>query len=224
MTEAMETTSSANPRKLAIFGAGGHGRELAWLAELAGWKKSDLFFLVDKPECLAEQVNGLPVRLLDDITASSDEIGYVVALGDALARERIANLCEQAGLTPVSLTHPRIELSATVAIGQGSVICAGTIFTTNILIGRHVHINIGCTISHDAVLGDYSTLSPGVNIAGHVQIGRHVFIGTGATIINGSSGTPLVIGDNAIIAAGACIIAPVEPGAMMAGVPAMRKR
>jgi sugar O-acyltransferase (sialic acid O-acetyltransferase NeuD family) len=224
MTETIQSQSPTKARKLAIFGAGGHGRELAWLAERAGWNKSDMFFVVDRPEYLAEEINGLPVRLLDDATKPDDKIGFVVALGDAAARERCATLCEQAGFTAIPLIHPGIELSPTVTIGQGSVICAGAILTVNIRIGRHVHINVGCTISHDAVLGDYATLSPGVNIAGHVQLGRHVFIGTGATIINGSSVNPLTIGDGAVIAAGACVTASVEEGAMVAGVPAVRKR
>lgn len=220
----MTTAVQNKPHKLAIFGAGGHGRELAWLAELAGWKKSDLFFVVDKPEYLTKQVNGLPMRLLDEVSTTNERICFVVALGDAAARQRSANLCEQAGLIAVSLVHPKIELSPSVLIDQGAVICAGTILTTNIRIGQHVHINIGCTISHDAALGDYATISPGVHIAGHVQIGQHVFIGTGATIINGSSGNPLVIGDGAVVAAGACVTASVEAGAMVAGMPAVKKR
>lgn len=223
MTEALSNKLAEPPHKLAIFGAGGHGRELAWLAELAGWKKSDLFFVVDRPEYLAEEVNSLPVKLLDNVATPSGGIEYVVALGDAVARERSATHCEQAGLSATTLIHPAIQLSCTVKIGAGSVICAGTILTTNIRIGKHVHINIGCTVSHDAVLGDFATLSPGVNIAGHVQIGRHVFIGTGATIINGSSSDPLVVGDGAVIAAGACVTASVEAGAMVAGVPAVKK-
>jgi len=224
MTEITQNRLPTALRKLAIFGAGGQGRELAWLAELAGWKKTDMFFVVDRPEYLIDEVNGLPVRLLEDVTAPSGKVGYVVALGDAAARERCATFCEQAGFSAIALAHPKIELSPTVVIGQGSIICEGTILTTNIRVGRHVHINIGCTVSHDAVIGDYSTLSPGVHIAGYVQIGKQVFIGTGAAIINGSRGNPLVIGDGAIIAAGACVTAPVEAGAMVAGVPAVRKR
>ncbi|MCX7140574.1 MAG: acetyltransferase [Proteobacteria bacterium] len=220
----MQNRLRSTRRRLAIFGAGGHGRELAWLAELVGWKRSDLCFVVDKPAYRVKHVNGLAVCLLDDAIALGEEAGYVVALGDALARERSVILCERAGLTPVSLIHPGIELSPSVNIGQGSVICAGTILTTNIHIGRHVHINIGCTISHDAEVAEFATLSPGVHIAGHVSVGRRAFIGIGAVIINGSENERLVIGDDAVIAAGACVTCSVEAGAMVAGVPAVSKR
>ena len=61
-------------------------------------------------------------------------------------------------------------------------------------------------------------------MSAHVQIGRDVFIGTGANIIHGSAKAPIVIGDGAVIAAGACVTKSVEPDALMAGVPAVRKR
>ena len=97
-------------------------------------------------------------------------------------------------------------------------------FATGIKLARHVHINIACTISHDVTIGEFSTLSPGVHVSGHVRIGKSVFIGTGANIINGSASQPLVIGDGAIVAAGACVTRDVEPGSMVAGVPATRRR
>ena len=79
-------------------------------------------------------------------------------------------------------------------------------------------------VGHNVIIEEFSTLSPGVCVSGHVHIGRNVFVGTGATIINGTEDAPLIIGDGPIIAAGACVIRSVEPGALMAGVPAVRKR
>jgi acetyltransferase-like isoleucine patch superfamily enzyme len=83
---------------------------------------------------------------------------------------------------------------------------------------------LDCTIGHDVVVGSYSTLSPGVHVSGNVRIGGNVFIGTGACIINGRASEPLTIGDGAVVAAGACVTRSVDPGAMVAGVPAIRKR
>lgn len=115
-------------------------------------------------------------------------------------------------------------MSRWVDIGDGVVICAGNIVTTNVNLGKHVHVNLGCTIGHQASIGDFTTLSPGVHVSGNVRIGRGVFVGTGATIINGTASEPLSIGDGAIVAAGACVTKPVESGALVAGVPAVRKR
>jgi acetyltransferase-like isoleucine patch superfamily enzyme len=67
-------------------------------------------------------------------------------------------------------------------------------------------------------------LSPGVHVSGYVHIGRRVFIGTGVNIVNGKPGKPLVIGDDAIVAAGACVTRDVPPRCLVAGVPAVVRR
>jgi len=182
----------------------------------------EIIHLVTDQRYLVENLNGLPVRLVDTARASS-ETGYVAAVGDVELREKLATICENIGLEPISLIHSSVISYQLVELGKGSVICAGSILTTNIEIGRHVHVNLGCLIGHDVRIGDYSTLSPGCHVSGNVHIGEKVFLGTGAVIINGSPDKPLIIGDGAVIAAGACVIQDVEPRTMVAGVPAKRK-
>jgi UDP-3-O-[3-hydroxymyristoyl] glucosamine N-acyltransferase len=87
-------------------------------------------------------------------------------------------------------------------------------------LGRHVQINLDCTIGHDVVMGDYTTLTPGVHVSGYVEFGKRVYVGTGAVFVNGSVDHPLMIGDDAIIGAGACVAKPVPPGETVVGVPA----
>ena len=209
--------------RLFIFGAGGFAREVAWLAQQSWGDAVELYFVVDDAKYLSEPVNDVALQLLDEVVAGEND-AFVVAVADAQLRRRAAAACSAKGLAPATLVHPRVEASSRNEIGEGSVICAGSILTTNIRVGEHVHINLDCTIGHDAVLGDFTTLAPGVHVSGNVHIGSDVLVGTGANIIDGSAGNPLVIGDGAIIAAGACVTKPVEAGALVAGVPAVRKR
>jgi sugar O-acyltransferase (sialic acid O-acetyltransferase NeuD family) len=226
MTDCNPHSAAARQyHRLLIFGAGGFGREVAWLAQQCWGEGTDIAFCVDQPRYLSEPVNGIPVRLLQDIAHDSgDPPAYVVAMGNPAERMRVVGLCEATGMRPATLVHPRVEASRWVTIGPGSILCAGVIATTNIVIGAHAHVNLDCTIGHDVIIGDYATLSPGVHVSGNVTIGSGAFIGTGAAIINGTAGSPLSIGDGAVVAAGACVTRPVEPGALVAGVPAVRKR
>lgn len=222
------TPTTPNPpgqpfRHLHIFGAGGSGREVAWLAGQIWGSAITLDFVVDHPRYLTDAINGIPVLLLSDQAASSDA-RFVVALGDPVERERVATKLASQGHGLTTLIHPRTEISDWVEIGEGSIVCARSVITCNVGIGAHVHVNIGCSVSHDVTIGDYSTLSPGVSVAGNVQIGKGVFVGINACFINGHADNPLIIGDGAIIAAGACVTRSVPPGAMVAGVPAARKR
>lgn len=209
--------------RLYVFGAGGHGREVAWLARDVLGDDLEITFLVDDERYLTDEVDGYPVRLLAGVTAGAED-SYVVGVGDPALRRAAAQGCADLGLTPATLVHPRVERSAAVSVGEGSVVAAGSVLTTNVRLGRHVHVNVGCTISHDALVADYVTISPGVHVAGHVTVEEGCFLGIGASIVNGSADRRLVVGAGAVVAAGACVIADVDPGTLVAGVPAVVKR
>jgi acetyltransferase-like isoleucine patch superfamily enzyme len=51
-------------------------------------------------------------------------------------------------------------------------------------------------------------------------LGKRVYVGTGAVIKNGTPTQPIVIGDDAVIGAGACVTKSVAPGLTVVGVPA----
>jgi sugar O-acyltransferase (sialic acid O-acetyltransferase NeuD family) len=210
------------PRGLAIFGAGASAREVAWLAQERWGAELPLWFVVDRPHLAGQVVNGVPTIELQEFGAKFADVPVCVAVGDPTARENCVEACRSMGLGFATLVHPRVETSRWVSLGAGTIVCAGSILTTNITIGQHVHVNIDCTISHDANIGDYATLSPGVHIAGWVTLGRRVFLGTGAIVINGSAERSLTIGDDAIIGAGACVTSDVESATTVVGVPAAR--
>lgn len=207
-------------RTLYIFGAGGDGREIAWLAQQSWGGEVRVVFVVDSPEFVFPDVAGGPVMLVKDVEPTADS-RFVAGVGDAVLRRKAVQACADAGLAPTTIVHPRAEMSTDVSLGGGVVVSAGAIVTTNVTIDRHVRVNVGCSINHDVSIGEFATLSPGVRIAGHVRIGRDVFIGIGATIINGRAGAPLTIGDGATVAAGACVINSVPAGALVGGVPAV---
>jgi sugar O-acyltransferase (sialic acid O-acetyltransferase NeuD family) len=206
--------------RLAIFGAGGHAREVAWLAQECWGEGLTLTFLIDQATPSEAELNGVAVMQLQEYADRYVGSPIAVAIGDPVLREQCVSKCAAAGFAFVSLVHPRVDVSPWVTIGAGTVVCAGSVLTTNLTIGQHVHINVGCTVSHDANIGDFSTLSPGVHLAGWVTLGRRVFLGTGAVIRNGASGRPITIGDDVIIGAGACVIGDLEKGVRVAGVPA----
>jgi sugar O-acyltransferase (sialic acid O-acetyltransferase NeuD family) len=207
-----------------IVGAGGHARELLWLASRVHGLSRPIRIAVESGWEAPRELAGLPVESLDAVEGDLSGVDYVIAIGDSRARKRIADRLDATGATAAVLIDPSAQRSERVLVGPGSVVCAGSILTCDITLGRHVHINAGCLVHHDARIGDFATLSPGVRVAGHVEIGAHAFIGIGATIINGRAGAPLRIGEGAIVAAGACVTGDVAAEAMVAGVPATRRR
>jgi sugar O-acyltransferase (sialic acid O-acetyltransferase NeuD family) len=165
-------------------------------------------------------LNDIDVVSPDVAAARFADAGVVVAIGSPRARCTVAERAIARGLRTATLIHPHVERSRWVTVGTGTVICAGNILTTNIIIGDHVQINLDCTVGHDVTLDDFSTLAPGVHVSGCVRIGKRAYIGTGATIINGTLEAPLTIGEDAVVGAGACVTRSVDPGVTVVGVPA----
>lgn len=209
--------------RLYVFGTGGHGREVAWIAETAWRSVPEIVFLVNDPRYLEPRVDGHDVRLFDDEELPTDS-RFVVALGDPADRRRIVGKFDARSARATTIIAANVARSERVAVGEGSVIFPGCVVTTAVTLGRHVHVNAGCSVSHDSVIGDFSSLSPGVHVAGNVRIGEGVFVGIGASVSNGRVGNPILVGDRSVIAAGACVLGSVEPDSMVAGVPAQKKR
>jgi len=211
------------PSALLIYGESGFGRELAVWAERATWGLTPICVvgLIDDFST-REVANGLPVWRLDEAARRHEGAFVVAAVGRPQLREHLMSQAEAAGLRAAPpLVHPGVEYDRDrVTMGDGTVICPGTTLTTNIEIGRHVQVNLHCTIAHDVQLGDFVTLSPGCHISGRVKVGRSVFVGTGVVTVNGEPGRPLLIGEGAVLGAGSSVIKDVEPNVTMFGVPA----
>lgn len=209
--------------EVVIYGGGGFAREVAWLAESCqdqGEPYEVVAFVDDDRQQQGRILNGIPVVSLDTAAAKHQGARIVAAVGDPATRKTLMERAELSRWVPATLVHERTELSRFVEIGEGTVVCAGNILTTNIRLGRHVHVNLDCTIGHDVILGDFTTLAPGVHVSGWVHMGERVYVGTGAVIINGTAERPIIIGDGAVVGAGACVTKSVASDVTVVGVPA----
>jgi sugar O-acyltransferase (sialic acid O-acetyltransferase NeuD family) len=210
-------------QEIAVYGAGGFGREVAWLVHSCNQQKEQCrmaCFVDDNPTMHGKILNEIPVLSLDGARKRFPAAKFVSAIGNPQVRETVMERVASLGLGTATLVHTNVECSQWVEIGQGTVICAGTTLTTNITLGRQIQINLHCTVGHDVIMGDYTTLAPGVHVSGWVHFGRRVYVGTGAVIINGTRANPLTIGDDAVIGAGACVTQSVPPKTTVVGVPA----
>ena len=211
------------PQEIAIYGAGGFAREVAWLIESCS-QAEELYkivcFIDDTPEHQGKIVNGIPVMSLEEAHERFSSAHVVAAVGNPKSREAMVRKAEEKGFAFETIVHPKTEMSKWIEMGLGTVICAGNILTTNIRLGNHVQINLDCTIGHDVILGDFTTLAPGVHVSGWVHIGKYVYIGTGVVITNGTSNDPVIIEDGVIIGAGACVTKSLSANRTYVGVPA----
>lgn len=208
---------------VCVYGAGGFGREVAWLLTECshdGTPYTPVAFVDDNESNWGAMTNGVPVMGLEEASTHHPDAFVVGGIGAPAVRQKTMERALAHGLQFLTLIHPRVERSKWIEYGEGSLICAGNILTTNIVLGKQVQLNLDCTIGHDVILDDYATLAPGVHVSGFVHMGARAYAGTGAVIINGTPDKPLIIGADAVIGAGACVTKSVEPGVTVVGVPA----
>lgn len=213
----MSNTAALSP--IAIFGAGGQGREILQLLrqinavtprwECIGWFDDG----VPKGEVIA----GLPVLGgVNELNAWPTTLAVAMAIAWPTTKAKVVGLINNDKLSFPVLIHPSVDVEeAEVSIGEGTIITQACRFTVNIRLGRFVLLNLGTILTHDVVIEDYCSIMPSVNVSGAVEVGSSTYVGTGVQIIQ-----LLKIGAQSIIGAGSVVTRDIPANCTAVGVPA----
>ncbi|MDO5858124.1 acetyltransferase [Myroides odoratimimus] len=206
-------------KKIAIFGAGGFGREVKTIIDSINEIEPTYEFIgfYDDGKEKGSIINNYSVLGgIKDLNVLEEEIALVVSIGDPKTKAKIISLINNPLITYPNVISPFALISDDfVSLGKGNIICAGTIITCNIDIKDFVILNLSCTVGHDTIINNYSSFMPSVNISGEVVIGEGVYVGTGAKIIN-----LLEIGDYTVVGAGAVVAKTLPAKCTAVGIPA----
>lgn len=194
-------------KKLAIIGAGGFANEIK-----AHMKEFSLKCFVDDKYYIPNNNNISPLSEFDP-----DEYKVIIGIGDSKARCEVVNRLPKE-TEYFTFIHSSAQIIGNdVEIGEGSIICAGVIITTNCIIGKHAHLNLLTTVGHDCRIGDFFTTAPGVKISGNCSIGDRVYFGTNATIKQKIS-----VCDDVTVGSNAAVVSSIENSGIYVGVPAKK--
>lgn len=205
-------------KKILIAGTGGFSKEVLCLItdlgkydEVLGFIEPDWIYDTKK---FPNTILGKPVLPYREVNPNSHVVS--IAIGDSNIREKVTTQLPNE-IEYITLIHPSALISKWVEIGEGAIICAGTVITCDIKIGKHVQLNLNTTIGHDCIIGDYFTTAPNVNISGNCNIDAHVYFGTASSIKQGVSIVP-----NVIIGMGAIVTKNINENGVYIGNPAKK--
>lgn len=201
-------------KNLAIFGASGHGKVVADIAECSGWDEV-VFFDDAWPKVSVNghwAVAGNSESLVECLNNYS---GVIVAIGNNTIRAEKLRWLSEISAPVVKLVHPSAVISQYAELGAGTVVMPGVVVNVSSKIGDGVILNTGCSIDHDCSIGACAHISPGARLAGGVQVGAQSWIGIGTSV------KQLVnIGQRVTVGAGAAVVTDLPDDVTAVGVPA----
>lgn len=211
-------------RDVIVVGAGGFGHEALDTIEAHNGASPEAALHVlgvadDSPSPVnLERLESRGYEYLGTIEfafASHPAACSVIAIGSPNVRQKIAHALTSAGIATVSVFHPTAIVGSKFVHGEGAVVCAGAVISTNVRFGDYVHVNPGAVIGHDSILGDAVSINPNSTVSGECSVASGVLIGAGAVVLQGLS-----VGAGATVGAAACVTGDVPASVTVVGVPA----
>ena len=189
--------------KLALFGYGGHAREVACQID------QEVTFFVDD-----EYANNIAKPISE---FNPEEYVMMVAVADSHDRKAIVDKLPKE-TQYFTYIHPSVHImDDNIEVGEGSFIGAGSILTTNIKLGKHALLNRGNHIGHDCFIGDYFSAMPNAVVGGNVWVDDKVYIGSCSNI---REKTKIIA--NTTIGMNAAVVKNITESGVYIGVPAKK--
>lgn len=200
-------------KKIAIYGAGGHGKVIADIAQRCGYLLIDFFDSSKKSGTVASWNIKGDFKNFNEVFEYYDEV--IIAIGNN--NDRLAKILEvrRWGAQLATLIDPQAHVSEGSKVEAGTVVMPGAIINIGSEIGMGCIINTGATIDHDCKISEGAHISPGVNLAGNVKVGKRSWVGIGSSVIQN-----ITIGDDVTVGAGSVVIRDIPANKKVAGVPA----
>lgn len=210
-------------KNAVVVGGAGFGRESLDVLEAMKVHGSDIHLLGVLDDALSDvniqrlknrDINFLG-RIDDWLASPHTATHFVLGIGRPSVRRLLSQRMINAGLKPLTLVHPTASLGSEVQIGDGTIICAGAVISTNVVLGPYVHVNPNSTIGHDSLLEEFVSINPAAVISGEVHVKADTLVGAKALVLQN-----LVVGGRAIIGASALVTKNIPDDVIAKGIPA----
>lgn len=209
--------------KIAIYGAGGFGKEVACIINRINAKTPtwDLIGFFDDGVEKSRQIShfGKVLGNYADLNAWATPVNIVFAIGSPKLIKLIVGKITNVLVTYPNIIDPNFDMAdpLTVTMGKGNIITKGCTFSCDVAIGDFNILNSLTALAHDVKVGSYNVFMPLTRISGESVVGNGNFFGISAIILQ-----QIVIGDNTRIGAGSVVMTKTKDGFLYMGNPAKK--
>jgi sugar O-acyltransferase (sialic acid O-acetyltransferase NeuD family) len=210
-------------KDIAIYGAGGFGKEVACIINKINKKKIawNIIGFFDDGILKETQIShfGSVLGNVNDLNKWPKPVSIAFAIGDPQKIKFLVEKIDNPNVEFPNIIHPDSAVAdpQTLTIGKGNLITRGCTFSCDVTIGDFNQFNSISALAHDVVVGSFNVFMPLVRVSGEVRIGDCNFFGIGAIILQ-----QIKIGNNTRIGAGSIVITKTKDGFLYMGNPAKR--
>lgn len=210
-------------KEIAIYGAGGFGREVACLLNKINEVKPtwELVGFFDDGIEKGKKVSHFGETLggINDLNAWPSELSIAFTIGDPKIVEELVSKVTNPNIQFPNIIAPTVYFAdpETFKIGKGNIIQKHCSFSCDVTIGDFNVMDGADVFGHDDVVGSFNTFMPAMRISGEVTIGNCNFFGVGSIILQ-----QVKIGNNIRLGAGSVLMRKPKDGCLYMGNPAMK--
>lgn len=207
---------------IAIYGAGGYGRETACLIKAINevkmyWRIIGFFddgLLKGSSNPYGDILGGI-----DELNAWSQPLSVVMAIATPVSVMKIIGQITNQNIKFPNIIAPNVLFldRENTFLGQGNLIGFRNVVCCNVRLGDFNLLNFDVIIGHDTIIGDFNMFNPSVRIAGEITIGNKNFFGVSSIVLQQKN-----IGNSTTISANSVVMRDTEDDSVYIGNPAVK--
>lgn len=210
-------------KQIAIYGAGGFGREVACLLnkineENPTWELVGFF---DDGIEIGKEVShfGKVLGGINELNAWPTELSVAFTIGNPKIVEMLVSKVTNPKIQFPNIIAPTVYFAdpETFKIGKGNIIQKHCSFSCDVTIGDFNVMDGADVFGHDDVVGSFNVFMPAMRISGEVTIGDGNFFGVGSIILQ-----QIKVGNNIRLGAASVLMRKPKDGHLYMGNPAKK--
>ena len=208
---------------IAIYGAGGFGKEVACLIDRINNSGGDWnligFFDDTKPAGSLVSRYGNVLGGMEALKQVNQPLAVAIAINDNKVVRRLRESINNPHITFPNLIDPSLFLvdKETVIMGEGNIIQNHCMISCDVTLGDFNLINDHVVIGHDNRIGSFNGLMPAAHLSGGITIGDNNLLGVASVVLQG-----MVIGNGVTLGANSVLMTQPRDNSTYLGVPAKR--